>query len=329
MLVEPSITTKTARNSETSGLPDFRTSGPWQSLYSSPVPPDADLSPHALAALVAVADTGSVSAAARARGLTQPTLSRQIRELERAVGVQLIERSNQGARLTPAGETLAAGSREVLVSLVALTNRVRASGDEVGGEVRLGCIDSIGIYVLPKVLPAFVQANPKVRLRVVCQSSPQLMDMLLTGELDVAVGTTEHPGLRCERLFQNPLVLIHPHDLRESEIPTTLAQLAERPVITFSSGLTVRRLLEQAFERAGLQFKPVMELANVEVIKAMVRSGLGLGVIPDGCIPHGELAARAIPECSVARVIRLLTPNREPNQAVERLLRRLRTLRRT
>lgn len=287
-----------------------------------------DLPPHALAALVAIADTGSVSAAARARGLTQPTLSRHIQELERAIGTRLIERSNQGATLTPAGETLAQGGREILAGLNVLAARVRAAGDEVGGEVRLGCIDSVGIYVLPEILPDFVQANPRVRVKVVCQSSPQLMDMLLTGELDVAIGTTEHPGLRSERLYQNPLVLVHPHGMPEAEVPSTLAELAKRPVITFASGLTVRRLLDAAFERSGLRFQPVMELANVEVIKAMVRSGLGLGVIPDGCLPHGELAARPIPECSVARVLRLMQPQREPSSAVERLIERIRTLRR-
>ncbi len=292
------------------------------------MPPLPDLPPHALASLVAVADTGSVSAAARARGMTQPTLSRQIQDLERTVGAKLLERSSTGARLTPAGETLAQGAREVISQLNALAARVRAAGDEVGGEVRLGCIDSIGIYVLPQVLPAFVQANPRVRVTVVCQSSPQLMDMLLAGELDVAVGTTEHPGLRCERLYQNPLVLVHPHEMPAAEVPSTLAELAKRPVITFASGLTVRRLLDEAFVRGGLRFAPVMELANVEVIKAMVRSGLGLGVIPDGCLPHGELAARPIPECSVARVIRLMLPMRDPPSAAQRLIERLRTLRR-
>jgi DNA-binding transcriptional LysR family regulator len=114
----------------------------------------------------------------------------------------------------------------------------------------------------------------------------------------------------------------------EAEVPSTLADLAKRPVITFASGLTVRRLLEGAFERAGLPFQPVMELANVEVIKAMVRSGLGLGVIPDGCLPHGELAARPIPECSVARVIRLMLPMRDPSAASMRLIEGLRKLRR-
>lgn len=287
-----------------------------------------DLPPHALAALIAVADTGSVSAAARVRGLTQSTLSRQVQELERALGCALIERSNQGARLTPAGAALAAGARGVLADLKGLAARAQAAGDEVGGEVRLGCIDSIGIYVLPRILPAFLAANPQVRVHVACQSSPQLMEMLLAGEIDLAVGTTEHPQLRCERLYQNPLVLVHPHELPEAQVPTTLAELAQRPVITFASGLTVRRLLDAAFARAGLRFAPAMELANVEVVKAMVASGLGLGVIPDGCLPHGELAARPLPGVQVARTIRLLQPKRAPARAVERLAEALRALRR-
>ena len=283
------------------------------------MPPLPELPPHALASLVAIADAGSVSAAARARGMTQPTLSRQIQDLERTVGAKLIERSSTGARLTPAGETLAQGAREVLAQLASLAVRVRAAGDEVGGEVRLGCIDSIGIYVLPQVLPAFVRANPRVRVTVVCQSSPQLMDMLMAGELDVAIGTTEHPGLRCERLYQNPLVLVHPHDLPAAEVPSTLAELARRPVITFASGLTVRRLLEDAFTRGGLAFRPVMELANVEVIKAMVRAGLGLGVIPEGSVVADEIGTARIVDLDIARTIRLLRRRGPSGLAVDAL----------
>ena len=70
-----------------------------------------DLSPHALASLLAIAEHGSLSAAARARGLTQPSISRQIQDLERQLQVVLVERTSQGARLTPAGETLADGAR--------------------------------------------------------------------------------------------------------------------------------------------------------------------------------------------------------------------------
>lgn len=288
----------------------------------------SDLELDDVAALVAVADTGSVSAAARRLGLTQPALSRRLRELERRLGVALLERGPDGARLTPAGQRLVQGGRELLAQSAQLVARVRAEADAVGGEVRLGCIDSIGIYVLPQVLPAFVRAHPQVRLTVACHSSPQLVELLRTGRLDLAIATVDDPELASERLYQNPLVLVHPHELPEREIPTTLAELVARPVITFAAGLTVRRLLDAACERLGLRFRPVMELANVEVIKAMVRSGLGFGIIPDGCLPHGELAARPIPQCAVARTIRLLYPRRQPSAAAQRLLDCLRALRR-
>lgn len=286
-----------------------------------------DLSPHALSSLIAIAEHGSLSAAARARGLTQPSISRQVQDLERQLDTVLVERTSQGARLTPAGEILAEGARELLSSLAALPERVRQRQGEVAGTVRLGTVDSIGIYVLPPLLARFAQANPRVDIKVVCQSSPQLMAMLLADELDVAVGTTEHPKLTCERLFQNPLVLAYPTNLPERDVPTTMAEVAKRRIVTFDRGLTVRTLIDQAFAKAGLPFQPVMELANVEVIKAMVRAGLGLGIIPDGCVHGFELNTGPIRDLKVARTIRLMHRPQNQSLAAEKLAEWLRKLR--
>jgi len=285
-----------------------------------------DLSPHALASLLAVAEHGSVTAAARARGLTQPSITRQLQELERQLGVRLVERSANGALLTPAGETLAVGARELLAGLAALPGRVRQREDEVSGRVRLGTVDSLGIYVLPPLLAGFVQANPRVDVQVVCLPSSQLMAMLLDDELDLAVGTTEHPRLHCERLYTNPLVLAFPAGLPADQVPVTMAELSRRRIVTFDKGLTVRTLLDQAFANAGLPFNPVMGLANVEVIKAMVRSGLGLGIIPDGCVPGFELATRPIRDLTVARTIRLMHKQTALSLATQELATWLRKL---
>jgi molybdate transport repressor ModE-like protein len=287
-----------------------------------------DLSPHALASLLAIAEHGSVSAAARARGLTQPSISRQIQELERQLTAQLVERTPQGARLTPAGEILAEGAREVLSGLASLPERVKSRQGEVSGRVRLGTVDSIGIYHLPPVLADFVQQNPRVEVQVACLPSGQLMAMLLDDELDVAIGTTEHAKLTCERLFQNPLVLAYPPGMPNDQVPTTMAEVARKRIVTFGKGLTIRSLLDQAFEKAGLAFAPVMGLTNVEVIKAMVRSGLGLGIIPDGCVQGFELSTRPIRDLTVARTIRLMHRPKEQSQSVKRLIESLRKLRR-
>ncbi len=286
-----------------------------------------ELSPHALASLIAIAEHGSLSSAARARGLTQPSISRQIQDLEARLGTQLVERTSQGAKLTPAGEILADGARDLLSALASLPERVRSRQGEVAGKVRLGTVDSIGIYVLPPLLAQFLHAHPRVDVEVVCHSSPQLMAMLLADELDVAVGTTEHPKLTCERLYQNPVVMVYPNGLPRDQIPTSMTELSRSRVVTFQSGLTIRTLLDQTFAQAGLPFKPVLELANVEVIKAMVRAGLGVGIIPDGCVQGFELNVASIEGLTVARTIRLMY--RPQNQALvaTRLVEWLRRLR--
>jgi DNA-binding transcriptional LysR family regulator len=289
--------------------------------------PLPDLSPHALASLLAIGEHGSVCAAARVRGLTQPSISGQIQELERQLATQLVERTPQGARLTPAGEILADGARDLLSGLAALPERVRSRQGEVSGRVRLGTVDSIGIYHLPPVLADFVHANPRVDVQVTCLPSGQLMAMLLDDELDVAIGTTEHAKLACERLFQNPLVLAFPPGTPADQVPSTMAEVARKRIVTFGKGLTIRTLLDQAFERAGLQFSPVMGLTNIEVIKAMVRAGLGLGIIPDSCVQGFELSTRPIRDLTVARTIRLMHRPNPQSQAVKRMIDALRTLR--
>jgi molybdate transport repressor ModE-like protein len=286
-----------------------------------------DLSPHALASLLAIAEHGSVSAAARARGLTQPSISRQVQELERQLGVHLVERTSQGARLTPAGEILADGARDILSGLSSLPERVKARQGEVSGRVRVGTTDSIGIYVLPKLLAQFVEDNPRIDVQLVCASSPQLMAMLLDDELDVAIGTTEHPKLSCERLFQNPLVLAYSPEIPEERVPTSIQELAEQRIVTFDKGLTIRNLIDQAFARAGFTFKPVMSLSNVEVIKAMVKAGLGYGIIPDGCVWGDELSTRPIRDLNVSRTIRLLYRPQNQAMAPQRMVDWLRKLR--
>jgi len=286
-----------------------------------------ELSPHALASLLAIAELGSVSAAARSRGLTQPSISRQIQDLELRLDAQLIERTSQGASLTPAGEILAEHAREILHALATLPERVKARRGEVSGRVRLGCVDSLGIYVLPPFLARFAQAHPRVTVEVVCHPSPDLMAMLLADELDVAVGTTEHAKLASERLYMNPIVLVYPNGIPKDQVPTSFKDIATARIVTFIQGLTVRRILDDAFAKAKVPFKPVLELANVEVIKAMVRAGMGFGIIPDGCIQGFELNAVPIEGLKHGRTIRLMYRQQNLSQATEAMITWLRQLR--
>jgi len=241
--------------------------------------------------------------------------------------VHLVERTSQGARLTPAGEILADGARDILSGLASLPDKVKSRQGEVSGRVRLGTTDSIGIYVLPPLLAKFVEGNPRIDVQVVCQSSPQLMAMLLDDELDVAIGTTEHPKLTCERLYQNPLVLCFPKTMPVEKVPTSVKELAAHRIVTFDKGLTIRNLIDQAFAKNGLTFQPAMSLANVEVIKAMVKAGLGLGIIPDGCVADDGIQTRPIRDLNVARTVRLMYRPQNQAMSTARMVEWLRKLR--
>ena len=287
---------------------------------------DPDISPHVLASLVAISDHGSLSAAARHRNLTQPSLSRQVQELEARLDTLLVERSAQGARLTPAGEALVDGAREILTMLNKLPERVKRLEGEVSGRVRIGCIDSVGIYVLPPLLAQFIDQHPLIDVQVVCQSSPQLLSLLLGDELDIAIGTIDHPKIGSELLYQDRLVLVYPEKMPEDKIPERIEQLSDHKIITFAKSLTVRKLVEQCFDQAGVELNPVMELTNIETIKAMVRSGIGIAILPEGCVDENDLATTYIHGLDVTRGIRLLYRNSNPSLATQELLDTLRSL---
>lgn len=286
-----------------------------------------EISPNTLASLIAIADHGSMSAAARYRNVTQPSLSRQIQDLEMRIGAQVVERSAHGTRLTPAGEVLVEKARDILALLAALPEQVRRQEGEVGGRVRLGVIDSVGIYVLPPLLARFINENPRIDVQVTCHNSPNLTTQLLADELDLAIATVDHPKLNSELLFQNRLVLAYPSGTAMSKVPHSLAEMVKCRIVTFPKPLTIRRLLDQACEREGLNLQPVMELANVEAIKAMVRAGLGFAVVPEGCVQGFELETTYIDDLKVSRSIRLLSRSQGTSLATQRLMECLRGLR--
>ncbi len=293
------------------------------------LPPD--LSPNHLASLIAVADYGSMSKAAQFRNLTQPSLSRQIQDLEKRLSVPLVERSATGAILTPSGEALVEQARHILQLLADIPNLVKKEQGHISGTVRLGTVDSIGISVLPPILKAFIAENPRVELQVVCNNSPELINRLLADELDIVISTIDHARLPSEILFNNRLVLVYLPDTPEQNIPTSLAEIAESRIVTFPQPLTVRRMLEEASEQAGLHIQPVMELANVEAIKAMVRAGLGFGIVPEEAMllqqKELDLPFVYINDLKATRQIRMLSRQHNSSQAVERLMHCLRSLR--
>src|SRR5438067_6959646 len=181
-----------------------------------------------LAALVAIADHGSFSAAAKALFTVQSNVSAHIARLEQEVGATLVDRSR--GRLTDEGQLVAARARAIQQELDAIYADLASRGKEVAGEAKLGVIGTTARWLVPQVLNALRAVHPRVRAIVVESPTTALLPQLTAGQLDAAVVNlpVEDPDLVVDPMFAEGMYLVvtttHPLAAEQS---VTLAELAD------------------------------------------------------------------------------------------------------
>ncbi|HAT10216.1 MAG TPA: hypothetical protein DCS97_06420 [Planctomycetes bacterium] len=262
-----------------------------------------------LLALVTVARLGSFTKAAVELELSQPALSRQIIGLQRTLGVKLFERVGRSVRLTPAGEELVGRAGPLLEELGRVTGNLTTISGTAAGRVRLGASESVAVNSLPAILRAYLQANRRVQLRLVCRTSERLPDMISSGELDIAVCPIEYQdqqeGINCTRLWDEEMVLVLPinHPGRSRSITSYITD----DFILVTPGTETRRILDRALAERNVELKVVLEHESTEVIKSMVMAGLGLAILPEPNVRkearRGELAVLPLTDLKVSRTI--------------------------
>jgi LysR family cys regulon transcriptional activator len=215
---------------------------------------------------------------------SQPGVSRQIRELEDELGVDLFVRA--GKRLTSLTEV-----GTVVVPIVERmlndAENLRRAGEEftqqANGRLSIAATHSQARYALPGAVRDFRQRYPHVTLNLHQGSPKQVAEMLLSGEADIGIATealTHYDGLvtlPCYR-WTHSVIVPPAHPLLDGQ-PLTLQRLAQFPVITYGTGYTGRLHIDEAFEAAGLQFDLVLTAMDADVIKTYVELGLGVGIV--------------------------------------------------
>jgi LysR family hydrogen peroxide-inducible transcriptional activator len=238
---------------------------------------------HQLRYFLAVAETGSFTAAARRCNVAQPSLSVQIAKLEAEMGGSLLERARKGARLTRRGEVFRPRAAEVLRQLEAARLESEDLEGLARGRVSLGCMPTTGAYLLPRLLKAFGRAHPEIRLELREESSPVLAALVRDREVDLAIVDEAGlgPGLSSEALFSEPLLLAVPpgHPLAKRK-RLALGALRGEPLILMKPGHGFRRIVLDALARAGVEPRVVHESGEIETIQALVEAGLGLALVP-------------------------------------------------
>lgn len=240
-----------------------------------------------LSALVAVAETGSFSAAARSLHTVQSNVSTHVARLERELGVTLVDRAS--GRLTEEGQAVVQRARHIQSELDALTADVAALRDEVAGSVRLGCIGTVGRWLVPLVLEQMAQLHPKVRIVVVDATTTSLLPQLLSDSLDLAVVNlpVADPDVVTEPLFDEDRIVVAPdtHPLARRD-RVTLAELADHELLLEPTGTAFRDELDAEAAAAGVTLRSRAEVDGLRLIATLAFQGFGAAVVPATAAPH-------------------------------------------
>jgi DNA-binding transcriptional LysR family regulator len=239
-----------------------------------------------LTALVAVAETGSFSAAARALHTVQSNVSTHVARLEKELGVTLVHRAGGG--LTDEGMAVVSRARHIQAELEALNADVAALRDEVSGTVRLGCNGTSARWLVPLVLEEVTRRHPKVHVIVVDATTTSLIPRLLADELDLAVVNLPitQPEVLAEPLFDEDRMLLVPdgHPLADRE-RVTLADLTGHELLLEPSGTAFRDELDREAAAAGIELKAKAEVDGLRLISSLAFQGFGAAIVPATAAP--------------------------------------------
>ena len=232
--------------------------------------------------LVEIERQGSVSAAAAAIGIGQPSASQHLRLLEAAAGQRLVQRTGRGSRLTDAGRVLAGRAAQALASLGAAEEELGALAGLQTGTIHLGASTAPGVYLLPDTLGCFRRSYPGVTVEVEVAASDEILTRLLAGRVQLAlVGATRaDERIELEPFLEDEIVGVGKPGfapLKNGALAPT--KLAEFMLLAREPGSSSQQAINQELRAIGVAPAGVWELGSSEAIKRAAREGLGLAFL--------------------------------------------------
>lgn len=234
-----------------------------------------------LAALTAVGDHRSFSAAARSLHTVQSNVSAHVSKLESELGVVLIDRSD--CSLTEAGELVAARARRITAELVALSGDLASNDQTITGPVKLGMIGTTARWLVPLLLPWIGERHPGIELTIIDATTTSLIPQVLRRSLDLAVVNlpVHSSDITTVPLFEESQVLVAPegHPLAARD-QVDVTELAAHPLLLPPRGTSFRDELDAGIARFGVQLKPAAEVDGVRLLATLAFEGYGAAIVP-------------------------------------------------
>jgi LysR family transcriptional regulator, transcription activator of glutamate synthase operon len=234
--------------------------------------------------------------------VAQSALSHQVRRLEDELGTQLLDRTTRSVEPTHAGTLVASRARVILSEAAALREEVDELRGLVRGRVTVGALLFGGDLDVPALLAAFTSTFPQVEVGLREGTAQRMVDGMLEGAIDLAFILEEQPSDLFERLplSSEELAVVmspsHPLAIGSPPTPMGIAALADQRLIGFEDGSSVRKLVDDAFARAGVRPTIALEGNDLALVRALVAEGIGLAILPRTFaeLPGPPVAVRAL-----------------------------------
>ena len=258
-----------------------------------------------------VCRTMNVTRAAENLYMTQPAVSRSIREIEKNYGVRLFERLNQRLYLTESGRRMHAYAVHIVDTFDRM-EREMTDGDE-RGILRVGASITLGNYDLPALVQKMRQEKPELRVQATVANAGTLEDMLLDNRLDIALieGAVTSKELVTNPFAQDKLLLILPPDHELTRKDTLfLSDLMRYDLLLREKGSSGRAFLNTVFESQGLTLSPLWESASTQALVRAVAANVGLSILPEKLVQNalsgGWVVTRPIQDASLTRICHIV-----------------------
>ncbi|CAA0087858.1 HTH-type transcriptional regulator CynR [Zhongshania aliphaticivorans] len=239
---------------------------------------------ESLKAFLAVAELHSFSLAAEQLFITQPAVSKRIATLESQLNCKLFDRIGRNVHLTEAGHALLPQSRRILQDIKEAVRSIHDLRGHVSGRLSMGISHHIGLHRLPPILRKYSQLYPDVKLDIDFMDSEQAHQLILHGEMDLAVITlapTSEQQLQSIPIWEDPLkvAVAHNHALAHNQSVTT-EMLSQYTALPPGLNTYTGQIIKDLFDQRGLKMTIGMSTNYLETIKVMVSIGLGWSILP-------------------------------------------------
>ena len=230
-----------------------------------------------------VAEAGSFSRAARRLGVTQPTLSVQVARLEEELGFTLLERGPNGTTLTEGGRRLQLHAQDLFARIDEIEHALRQEIEEPTGELRIGTVPSVSIFVLPETLATYTKRYPRVRISAHTEHSDNVLEMLDAGEIDVGfiASPTSPPVPHTQLLGDDPVLLAcgagHRFWGRRFVRP---ADLEGESILELSGNSPTSRLIDDILGRNEVRTHALVRTPCIASLVQMVSLNIGVSFLP-------------------------------------------------